>query len=120
MDDAIAVQFPTQAVNMRIPGRPDDVTVAAAADLRDAYGTLKIDPAVRAQHVGRVDLSLQFADATHTGYGVLAVSVTPDWEHLPEDYGSEVLGPFAYYAPIEGQWGDPPSGAPTISPAPAD
>jgi hypothetical protein len=118
MDDALYVYFPNQAVNLRMPGQTDDVVVAARADLREARGTLHIDPHVRAQHVGWVDLSLQFADETHPGYGVLGVSVAPDWENLPEDYGSEVLGPFAYYAPIEARWGDAPSGAPTVSLAP--
>lgn len=122
LDGAIAVEFPTQAVNIAyLPKQTDDLTVAARADLSEARGTLKIDPAVRAPHIGWVDLSLQFGDETHPNWGVLGVSVTPDWDNLPEDYGSEVLGPFAYYAPIEGRWGEFPFGErPIVSAAPED
>jgi hypothetical protein len=111
LDGALSVRFPAQAVNLRRPGQVDDLVVAAAADLREATGTLTIDPGVPVQHVGRVDLSLQFADSQHRGYGVLSVSVYPDWDNLPEDSGLMIEPRFAHYNPIQAQWGDAPSGS---------
>lgn len=119
LDGAISAQFPLQAVNLRLPGQVDDVVVAAAADLSEVRGSLKIDPDVPPPHVGRLDLSLQFADSQHRGFGALSVGVTPDWDNLSDDARSAVTGPLAYYAPLEAQWGDYPfgePGTPTVAP----
>jgi hypothetical protein len=116
LDGAIAAEFPSQVVNLRQPGQTDDVVVAAAADLSQARGTLVIDPGAPPPRLGRLDLSLQFADSQRRGYGVLSVNVTPDWDNLAEDARPGVLGRYAYYAPLEGQWGDVPSGGkPNVS-----
>jgi hypothetical protein len=115
LDGAIAARFPKQAVNLRRPGQVDDVVVAAAADLSGSRGSLMIDPEVPPPRVGRVDLSLQFADSQHRGYGVLSVSVYPDWDNLPEGAAQSISSRFAYYSPVQAQWGDPPTGQPTVS-----
>jgi hypothetical protein len=115
LDGAIQAHFPTQRVNVRMPGQANDLVVSAAADLSEVRGSLQLDPSVPVPHVGRLDLSLQFADSEHRGFGVLSVSVTPDWDNLPEGAGPRVAGPLAYYSPLEGQWGEPPSDAPIVS-----
>jgi hypothetical protein len=117
LDGAIAAEFPTQAVNVRLPGQTDDLVVATAADLGQVTGRLRIDPGVSAPSVGRLDLSLQFEDDQHRGYGVLSVGVTPDWDHLSQDVASGIPSRFAYYSPLEGYWGDRRSGAPMVSAA---
>jgi hypothetical protein len=76
---------------------------------------LTIEPGVEAPHVGRLDLSLQFADTQRRGYGVIGVSVVPDWDNLSGDTRSKIPSRFAYYQPIQGQWGDPPTGRPSVS-----
>lgn len=116
LDGALSVRFAKQNVNLRRPGQADDLVVAAAADLHEAKGTLTIDPEVPVAHVGRVDLSLQFADSTHRAYGVLAISVFPDWDNLTEEERFMVESRFALYSPIEARWGDYPfADAPTVS-----
>lgn len=116
LDGALSVDFAKQPVNLRKPGQTDDIVVAASADLREARGSLTIEPEVPVAHVGRIDLSLQFADSEHRAYGVLAISVFPDWDNLPEDERYMVDPRFAYYAPIEARWGDYPfPDAPTVS-----
>lgn len=108
LDGAIAAKFPMRAVNLRLPGQVDDLVVAAYADLSEVRGSLKIDPRAPVSTVGQLDLSLQFEDDERKGYGVLSVSVYPDWENLSQDGRSSAVGRYAYYSPIEAQWGDAP------------
>jgi hypothetical protein len=119
LDGALSVRFAKQAANLRRPAQADDLVVAASADLREARGTLTIDPGVPVAHVGRVYLSLQFADSQHRAYGVLAIGVFPDWDNLTDSERSMVDRRFAYYTPIEASWGDYPFDAtPTVSSEP--
>jgi hypothetical protein len=106
LDGAISVRFLPQPVNVRRPEQSDDVVVAASADLGEARGSLMIDPDVPPPRVGRIELSLQFADSSHRAYGVLSVSVFPDWDNLPQGAGRNIPSRFARYAPIEARWGD--------------
>jgi hypothetical protein len=113
-DGAFSIQFPAQAVNLRSPGETDAVGIAAHADLSEARGRLKLDANVPAPYVGRVDLSVQFADTMRIGYGVLNLSITADADDEPV-----ARGPRLTYQPIEARWGDPPTkGAAMVTPAP--
>lgn len=87
LDGAIVAEFPAQSDNVRRLGQTDDFGVAARADLRAVRGSLTLDPHVSKPRVGRLDRSLQIADAHHPGFGVLNVSVAPDWDNLPENAG---------------------------------
>jgi hypothetical protein len=121
LDGALSARFPTQAVNIRRPGQVDALGVAASVDLRDVTGSLTIDPGVPPPRVGRLDLSLQFKDNQRPGYGVLGVSVLPDWDNLPDGPQRAMIDArFARYAPIEAQWGEgvPLAAAASVSPAP--
>ena len=121
LDGALSARFPAQPVNIRRPGETDALVVAAGMDLRDVTGSLTIDPGVPPPRVGRLDLSLQFADSQRRGYGVLGVSVTPDWDNLPDGPERRMIDPrFAQYAPIQAQWGEgvPFPDAASVSPTP--
>jgi len=115
LDGAIAVRFPTQPVNMSLPGQTDAVGVAAAADLSDVRGTLTLEPDVPTPWIGRVDLSLQFADSQRREYGVVGVSVVPDWGNLTARERPSIPGR-AHYSPVAVQWGAVPFGSPTTVP----
>jgi hypothetical protein len=60
-------------------------------------------PAVPEPRVGRLDLSLQFANGGSEEYGVIGISVCPDWDALPEDHAS-IPSELSRYAPLEAHW----------------
>ena len=102
-DGAIEATFAEQPVWILSKDSGDAISVAARADLSAVRGSLRIDPAIPEPRIGALDLSLEIPRSGQRG--ALQISVYPDWDHRDPDAGS-VPGDLAYYAPLEGRWGD--------------
>jgi hypothetical protein len=118
-DGAIAVALPRQAVKILRPDeKADQVSVAARANLRDVHGKLQLDPAIAEPRLGVLDLSLQYTAKGELEYGVIDISIYPDWDNLP-DGGPTPTADVSQYRPLQGRWDTPPPEAPKTGAQPS-